>query len=599
MLAIAVFGLLSVAHSQEKRPVAINLTAVHDYSTELVFTDAFKQSREWIVHETGPNAPWESKGEVPLGPEGYPLKIPYKQEGQPELAVRTLMLWDLEGHYPKGDYRLIAKGEGHIQLWGAASGTFTTPVDTPVTVNPADGGVALEINRSEEENPVHQIRFIYPGYTQTYQNQTFRTDFLEFVQHFDAIRFMDWLRTNGSEVEAWSDRTPKNYYTQAAENGVAWEYITKLCNQTQKDAWICIPHKANDDYIKQLAIFLKNNLNPSLKIYLEYSNEVWNGTFPQHHEAAAMASEAGYSGEEWERAWKFTAKRSADIFYRFQQVFEDTSRLEKIIPSQSANSGLSEQLINYFQKEKYNPQQVKADALAIAPYFGGSVADKIAERELVDEVTVSDILDSLRNALPTSYQSMDAQKAVAKEYGYSLLAYEGGQHLVATGSHVNNEALTKKLIAANRHSTMQDLYCRYFEHWYDNTGADMFAVFSSHGLPSKWGSWAIKEHMQDTLAPKFQAIQSCVFTNTEESIPETSGVKVYPNPSRTGTFRITHNMQSPDIKVYNLTGRQIPATVRVENRYQLQVTTDYNGIIILRLIGQKQQKTIKVMSIKQ
>ncbi|MBK6374693.1 MAG: hypothetical protein IPF67_16600 [Saprospiraceae bacterium] len=48
----------------------------------------------------------------------------------------------------------------------------------------------------------------------------------------------------------------------------------------KKDPWICIPHLADDEYIIQLAKYLNANLDPSLKLHLEYSNEeVWRWWF--------------------------------------------------------------------------------------------------------------------------------------------------------------------------------------------------------------------------------------------------------------------------------------------------------------------------------
>lgn len=33
---------------------------------------------------------------------------------------------------------------------------------------------------------------------------------------------------------------------------------------------------ADDDYVTNLAVLIKQNLNPNLNAYIEYSNEVWN-----------------------------------------------------------------------------------------------------------------------------------------------------------------------------------------------------------------------------------------------------------------------------------------------------------------------------------
>ena len=43
-----------------------------------------------------------------------------------------------------------------------------------------------------------------------------------------------------------------------------------------QDLWINIPGHADDDYIVNLAKLLKATVDPSLFIYYEYANEVWN-----------------------------------------------------------------------------------------------------------------------------------------------------------------------------------------------------------------------------------------------------------------------------------------------------------------------------------
>jgi hypothetical protein len=45
------------------------------------------------------------------------------------------------------------------------------------------------------------------------------------------------------------------------------------------EGWFCIPFKADDDYVRKYAEYLKTNLREDIKIYVEYSNEVWNGFF--------------------------------------------------------------------------------------------------------------------------------------------------------------------------------------------------------------------------------------------------------------------------------------------------------------------------------
>src|SRR5690606_34561197 len=55
--------------------------------------------------------------------------------------------------------------------------------------------------------------------------------------------------------------------------------------------------------------------------------------------------------------------------------------------------------------------------------------------------------------------------------------------------------------------------------WYENVGG-LFANFASHGNYSKWGSWGVKEHMNDFENPKYLGLQNCVFSYNENQEPD-------------------------------------------------------------------------------
>ena len=575
--------------AQASKPIGINLSSMHDYSTELVFTDAFKQCREWISYNADGTGPWGTNVELALSDNGFPLEIPYSDGVNPPQRARTLMLWDLPaGSFPVGMFRLIVEGQGRVRLRFGASGVFDTPVDTLVY---ADSGVAIEIESSDRDDPIADIKFILPAYTATYQDKTFTDELVDFLADFHCIRYMDWLRTNFSPVETWGQRGSASYYTQSTNRGVAWEYVIELSNLLQKDLWINIPHRADDDYIQQLALLLHEQLHPDSKIYLEYSNEVWNGAFRQHQEAAALGLALGYTGQEWERAWKYTAKRSADLFHAFEQVFTDSGRLVKLLPSQAANAWLSNQIITFFKDPLYNPHGVEADALTIAPYFAGAVANQIATEGLVSSITIPEIVSRIGQALPQAFNWMQENQAVADNHGLDLVVYEGGQHLVATGANVNVDELTQKLIAANHHPDLQGLYCEYFDRWYQQHGG-LFMHFSSHGSYSKWGSWGVKETMGDVDNPKYRALQNCVFSpiSSVGDLPAAAeDILIYPNPSSTGIFMVKSPAPIRSLRVYGITGQELYPRTAHTSPHECAIHLHASGIYVLVINGQAQK----------
>jgi len=175
--------------------------------------------------------------------------------------------------------------------------------------------------RSGRNTGVTDIKLMPPtaiGALHSYPLTTlFLTPYKDVHRRFTAIRFMHGTNWNNS-VE-WADRTRTNYSTQHhvrpgedgwSMNGIAWEYRVALCNEIGKDLYINIPQTASDDYITKIAQLIRygsdgNNpytkaqtnpvfppLNSNLKVYVEYSNEVWNAGFEAWHQNFAATQAA-------------------------------------------------------------------------------------------------------------------------------------------------------------------------------------------------------------------------------------------------------------------------------------------------------------------
>ncbi|CAF5142226.1 unnamed protein product, partial [Rotaria sp. Silwood1] len=81
------------------------------------------------------------------------------------------------------------------------------------------------------------------------------------LSRFSIICFMDWTTTNTNLQET----------------------IPFIANQLNSnvDIWINIPYGATDDYVLNVAQLMLNQLNPTINIYVEFSNELWNFIFAQ------------------------------------------------------------------------------------------------------------------------------------------------------------------------------------------------------------------------------------------------------------------------------------------------------------------------------
>lgn len=475
------------------RPFGLNLAGVTDWSTELVFVDAFKTARPWVSQAEG--KPWGQGGPLEVDGNGFVKRL------APGQVAEALMLVDQQGRYPAGDYLCLYDGAGEVSFGQAAEVKDRKPNRVVVAVQPERGLVSLKITRTDPADPVRNIRFVLPGFEATYEKEPFHPSLLARLKGFACARFMDWGRTNDSPVVAWADRTPQAYATQAADRGVAVEYQLALANAAGVDAWLCVPHKADDGYVRELAKLVKAKLDPKRKVYLEYSNETWNGQFAQARYCKEQGMKLGLAKDAYQAQLRYSSQRSVEVFNLFEAEF-GKDRLVRVLAAQSANPWTGLQVVSWQDAAKH------ADAIAIAPYFGNSLggpktADKVAA------MTPEQILAAARKDFPENAKKVKAYAELARQRGLTLVAYESGQHLAGFQGAENNTRLTEVFHRANRHPAMAALYRDDLTQWFDN-GGGLNCVFSSVGRYSKWGSWGLLEHwdQDEQTAPKMRAVRA-------------------------------------------------------------------------------------------
>ena len=152
-----------------------------------------------------------------------------------------------------------------------------------IDVRPAGGGIWLYITSTDPNhtgNYIRNIRVIMPGFPDS-STDIFHTSFLEKLKQYRLLRVMQWMETNGSTQSRWSTRTRMEdaRWNRPGSGGVPVEAMVKLANKLSADLWVNMPHQADDEYIASFAALVRDSLAPNLKIRVEYSNEVWNGSY--------------------------------------------------------------------------------------------------------------------------------------------------------------------------------------------------------------------------------------------------------------------------------------------------------------------------------
>jgi hypothetical protein len=467
--------LLATSPDTPAPTVGINLAPVEDYSRQWAFVDTFKQSRPWIE---------SPKGKIAYDEHGWPLLRP----GQ---SVQTLMLRELKGHYPDGIYTCTFSGPALVRMDQhdiRRTRDYRYRIDAQVT--PGDGGLLF----TARDAAVKNVHVWMPG---AHRMHTFHPYFLQRLEPFGIIRFMDWQRTNHSKLVKWSQRAKPDDARYSTPAGVPVEVMVELANTRRAHPWFCIPHQTDDDFVREFAKIVKDKLRPELKVYVEYSNEVWNWSFEQTHWASAAGKKRALGDPE---VGRFYAERSVEVFKIWEDVL-GKDRLVRVLASQFVNSWLTEETLKWKDAYKH------ADVLAVAPYFGHEFGDpKLAGRSA--KLSVDELFKQLEKEVEgKNVEQIEAQVKLAKKYGLRLIAYEGGQHLVGGGGAENNEALTRLFIAANRDRRMAELYRKHLQHWADAGGGE-YVLYNYVTAPGKWGCWGLLEYQNQLPedAPKYRAV---------------------------------------------------------------------------------------------
>lgn len=524
----------SAAQAADQSPLGVNLEAMQDWSDDLALLDFFKTSREWIPQcRVGQDAgctqkkSWDT-GEyhlIDLDSRGWVRSLPKPSDAPIFTSISTLiMLGDPRLDF-SGQYVVLYKGEGTIEYPLGVTNVSSGPGRDVITVG-HDGYVQIKITATDPFNTGNYLRDMHVvpiAYETTYKTQIFDPRFLERLSPTKVIRFMDWMRTNETTQVEWADRPVLNDARYTTKQGVPLEIMAALTNRLGNDAWFNLPHAASDDYMRRFASKAKQLLNRDVEVYIEFSNEVWNGMFPQHQYVITRGlalfddPDDGIEVDPFQSGMNWHGMRTAQMCDIWKAAWGDQAdRVHCVAGSQAGNLWVSQQILGCPLWTNGGPcVDHGIEALAVAPYFGGYLGDpKNATKvstwtldQLFTEIQSGGVLANgpAGGALAQASQWMIDSASIADEFEVEMVAYEGGQHLVGHGGAENNDALTALFGAANRDPRMQSVYRQHLDDWRSN-GGHTFVAFNFTGTYSKWGNWGALEYVTQPSTPKWTAL---------------------------------------------------------------------------------------------
>jgi hypothetical protein len=539
---ILVLGLAGHAQaataSNAKSPLGINLIEMNYFNPEQPFLNIFKTSG---VTRSAPTGWWTHSmtdfdtGEaayLQLDANGYPttLKASSADPHSPQLftSVGVLLERDLPNAnagtglpYRAGRYVVLYDGQGTLEYRSDAALVSSAPGRDIINVQtPSGGGIDLRITATDPNHSGNYIRNIRVVKAEEESlliaGNVFEPSFLSLLQNFHVVRAMQWLGIDnaGGFLTNWADRPAPNDAGWGSTNGVPIETVLQLCNSVGADCWVNVPHKANNDYITQMATLAHANLAASQKIYIEFSNEVWNGMFAQDGYATAQGQalwpNAGVSSFAYNRSWY--GMRTAQMCDIWKSVWgADWPRVVCVLGTQTGNSGVATQALDcplWTGNGNAPCSNHNINAIAEAPYFGFIQVQK----SLLAAADGGQA--QLFGELGSDLSQVANEEAQDKKYlaGYNLpiIAYEGGQTLISS-----DPAILSLYIAANRSPRMGAEYTTAFNDWKAN-GGQVYVVFADIYKSGNYGEWGALESFMDTVSPlssappKWQAIQNFI-----------------------------------------------------------------------------------------
>lgn len=549
----AVRSVPTCPSSSNNSRLGVGISGLSYYSPQLALTDVYKTMSDWVEEYQSGDTEWDENFPVDLGPHGYPLRL------NPNELVQSLVMRDLEqAGIIDGIFVVRWDGDGVLNCEGLdvetggvfrGTGFMTCNVTFSSEMN---NGLLVTILYTNPLDPVRNVRAFLPGFdegewavenvstvnstdkggrprahgvTSTDQilhgplpSLPFHPHFLQFLEPFDYLRFMDWMHANEAVSGDWDMRPDFRDRIFTTGGGVPLEYIVLLSNLLGKNMWINTPVEADGEYYRNLALLLAADVRSDLEIVVEVGNELWHTGFYGGDFANLMATKLGMASRH---CWAVEATRNASLTMR--TVFNELRASDPSLSLPRLTFFVSTQLVNldvtrHILKDcDFGPMPSSKheigipggiDALGPAVYFGDEASDNT---DSIDQV-----LENMANLVSPTIVELGQHATMIRNSSNGTLrvmAYECGPGGLGDGSS------SDLFIQAHRHATMKNIT----ENYYDEVlgVVDVALHFGTIGQYSQYGSWSLMESSTQNprSAPKYEAVMQILRNRTSRFCP--------------------------------------------------------------------------------
>ncbi|MGL4319573.1 MAG: calcium-binding protein [Paracoccaceae bacterium] len=499
---------------------ALNLgNAPSPYNDSFMTLDLMKGVSTW-TYWNGVEGVDIPRSDLTLDAEGWITRMPDLPAGITSIFA-NVFYGDIA---PAGQFILEWDGKGSIEVYQPYTviGPNKILIDfaadyTDDQGRPQQDGITVIINSIDAANPLRDIKLYRAEDADLIEaGERFDPDWVNAIDDFRILRTHDWQYTNFNTTRDWGPNVVNA--DQAVwgldGRGMPYEVIVDIANETRSDLWINIPHTATNDYIRQVARCVLENLDADLRVHAEFSNEHFTTIFDQYQ--YFQNGGAREFGTAPSAAAQFYGVQSARMDRIFDQVFaEDAGRLRTVVTIDSAAFLSNEARLMLTAPASIaeggaSPVSAGMEVLATDGYLSWWTPDQ--GDEIRDWMTDADggfgraadyLMDQLVNELIPSWR---AGRALADEFGMEFMVYEGGTLLLNGADYVNApQEFTDFAERFSRSEELQPVYEAMAQAWAE-IGTGPFAWYNDTGRPGPWGYYGHWDNITFEPLPRGETI---------------------------------------------------------------------------------------------
>jgi hypothetical protein len=410
------------AQPNASSPIGVNVREIRYWGTEMHLVDFFKRAGNGAngVWLTQTPTVWDTREQdkLDLDVNGWPRSLPAANSTSATYRTVATVLWMNSNRLPSGRWTVFYDGEGSL-AYGMSGVTRNASASASgrdvLDIAAGSTGLTVSITSTDPNrtgNYIRNLRVIPPGgtcngdkfsfaadgnvcpatykpFTDTYTSQPFHPQFLSDLRPFSALRFMQFFSTNLDQTTRWTERSKLTdiAWGYSANRGAPIEVAIDMANTLDASPWLAIPAMVDDDYIAQYAALVKARLTTTRPVYVEYGNEVWNGSYPysiaaQWVQAQGKARWSTSRDSDYAKQMNWFGMRTKQVCAIWKQVFSDrASQVKCVMGAQASGVFATDRYELACSLHAAEPggttcdAKAGIDAFAVGIYFGGHVSD--------------------------------------------------------------------------------------------------------------------------------------------------------------------------------------------------------------------------------